>query len=600
MVHNLSSSGFTSSPTAAMLSFNTPGGLEGHTPAGLNMSTPRVGGVGMMPTLSDLGLYPSGGRRNEDDERRAKMRKVLQTIGRPKGRVSEEGIARLARRVGFQSDIDAEKLTLEEKERRVGNRPFSTAGAHIAIDLNLRTHVPQSVSVEFGTEVPALTDQQSRAAEVLWEDLQVPDGLPLEARLDRFAINLERLARLDRLSVGGVNCFEAITGIYSSLRRLYEHEVQKLKASNPDGTSSNADDIAAEVACQKSGKPVMHERGKIGLEIQYWHQGRRTGWKDGSSNADIFALRIEAEPSLVGLYPSLRVSDAWLPESLEGSDFDPMDTIPWQDPAPTFLAASEGASTMAVDGQPKLPDLRFTAKLDPPLVLPYQVALNVLSSLGASPPEILVIPAQYPALLLDATRDGQPPPSALGFTTTAEHVFLSQRDGVESTVTHEYTLHSAKPDYGLKLYELPFSHPRQLIELLPTLRQWASLGSLIAATFTASKHSKTDARKTNGLTLQDLLADLETASGRDKVPINIALSTLLLPTLNITFPTIDGGRVGSVNVQVLPNSEIAVTNHDAVMLANNSDSQEQAQKLAKALDVCGDLGVWIEWMRTRG
>ena len=103
MVQNLSQTGMTvsSSPGAHNGSFGTPGALG--LGVDLGSTTPGqmsnlLGGTAMMPTMSDLGLSSRSGKKNEDEERREKMRKVLKNIGKRKGRVSQEGIMRIGRR----------------------------------------------------------------------------------------------------------------------------------------------------------------------------------------------------------------------------------------------------------------------------------------------------------------------------------------------------------------------------------------------------------------------------------------------------------------------------------------------------------------------
>ena len=66
---------------------------------------------------------------------------------------------------------------------------------------------------------------------------------------------------------------------------------------------------------------------------------------------------------------------------------------------------------------------------------------------------------------------------------------VSFRSGRETTVHHRYAINSAKADYGFQIDNLPFSHPRQLAELLPTLRQWASVGSLLRDIFVGAERS---------------------------------------------------------------------------------------------------------------
>lgn len=599
MVHSLSQQGNTigSSPSANMLSFGTPVGLgvEGITPSQLNMPTPNLGGVPMSLTMSDLGVTTSGSqKRNEEEERRARMRRVLKSIGKPKGRVSEEGIARVSRRVGFENDIDSYQG--DERSRDVGSRSISIAGKKVVVDIVLKEQRPQTVQVMFDTENEGLAAQAEPIGKVLLDDLRVADGVGLHAKLDRFAANLERLAAIDRLSSAQINCFEALSGVYSSLRRLYEQE------------TAAATDV--EVTRTKSGKPAINARDAIGVDLLYWQNNRSaTEAKDGAHENAIFGLQVDVERSAAGLYPSLRVSDNWLPDPLELPAPESGQAIPWQDPPPTLVTASAEGDAMAIDGDQKLPDVRFTAKLDPPVVLPWQLASTTMQLFGLPAPQLFVYPPAWHAMVLD-------PASTTPFNATnaqlvsTEQSVLTMRDGEEADITHTYMLDVPKPDGGYRLEKLPFSHPRQLVEILPTLRQWASFSSLIKQLFAGQSSMKEQAvlsARANGqapISLDDLLTPPATPPFADKVPITVSIATSSIPTLSFTFPTDIDKPVASICVQVLPNAQLVVTSAEGVWADENASAMESVEseelkRMAKALEVCTDVGVWIEWLRSR-
>lgn len=577
-----------------------------------------------MPTMSELGL--TGGKRNEDEERRTKMRKVLKSIGRDKGRVSEEGIARIARRVGFANDIDAEKLTQEEKERKMGNRTITVAGNAILIEIDLKNQIPRSVQVSYSTQSKALESQGARAGQVLLSDLEAPNGIALNAKLDRFAVNLERLARMDRLSSGGINCFEAVSGLYASLERLYEQEREVSRALFKPEDADLERKADMEVMCKKSGKPVVNANGKIGVELAYWKDSRhvtdvqvntqddmqmdidgRNKDEADTTNEDqnqVFKLRLEVEHGLSNMFPSLRVSDAWLPDPLELPSAESGEGIPWQEPPQTYTRTSGVDDGVMTNGQ--LPDLRFVATFDPPIVVPWNIAMHIHTLLGN--PAVIPAAHQYAQMLLDPTS--VPLTHENAFTTSSAKSVLSYKDGEEITVQHYYSLENAKLDYGTRIEQLPFSHPRQLVELLPTLRQWASMGSFLKATFCERTENKDHATPTgidsaNGAVkllseLDDLLMDVDTGSS-DSIVINIALATAPTPGLEITFPMPNGSDIANINVEVQPNADITVTDCESVLHNGESSKTEETRqrehRLAKALDACGDLGVWVEWVR---
>ncbi len=62
--------------------------------------------------------------------------------------------------------------------------------------------------------------------------------------------------------------------------------------------------------------------------------------------------------------------------------------------------------------------------------------------------------------------------------------------------------------------------------------------------------------------------------------------------------------VAQVTVQLMSNGNLQVVSHDIALSPNGTDqSQEMAARaktamsLAKGLDICEDLGVWVEWVR---
>ncbi|RMY15214.1 hypothetical protein D0868_01021 [Hortaea werneckii] len=609
MVQNLSQSGNATgiSPNTNLMGFGTPVGLgvEGLTPSQLNMATPAMGGVPMNMTMSDLGITASGGpKRNEDEERRAKMRKVLKRIGTRKGKVSEDGIARIGRRVGFDNDIDQETLSPDELARRAGNRTISTAGQKLVIDIHMKDHVPQKVQIAFDTENQHLEAQADTAAKVLFNDLCPPAGVPLTGSLDKYATNLGRLAKIDKLCHNQVNCFEALSGVYVSLSRLFEQETKL------------ADEL--QVMRAKSGRPTMNASGRLGLNLEYWQSASAKSTDDSKMDVDskdendegegdvIYKLRIAIEPSHAGLYPSIRLSDKWVPDPLElpSTDSETPGQIPWLDPEPTLIAANSDANAMAIDGNQKTPDLRFVAKVEPPIILPYQIACNVLSTVGVPQPQVF-IPQAWHSMLLD-------PSSSLPFDAsrdnktlhTEKRVLNVASHGPEDEITHHYTLDIIKSDIGFKLEELPFSQPRQLVEILPVLRQWACFGSLIQDAMGKGQQTpKPEATEALGgqqqqqrLTLADMLTPPTTPAepAPDTLPVSLTAATPGVPTLSLNFPSASSTAVVNVTAQVLPNAELVVTGQQGL------PEELESKTIAKALGLAGgDLSVWVKWLRSR-
>lgn len=621
---NTAGSGSFGSPIGLGVEGITPGllgnmGMGGATPlAGMGMT----GGVGMSVTMSDLGLTASGGlslpKRNEDEERRAKIRKVLHSIGRSSGRISEEGIARCGRRVGFENSFG-----MGEEAKEVGDRIISMSGAKLLVDVDLKQHAPRNVQVLFDSENEGLAAQAEAAGRVLLGDLQVEEGLGgLGRRLERFAEDLERLASVDRLCVQQVNCFEALSGVYLSLRRLYEQEV---------GAAAEL-----EVMRKKSGRPTVHANGRLGTEVEYWQertQRKHSANTDGDATAtsrgneqhapdnDIYRLRLGIQSSPAGLYPSIRLSDTWLPDPLDLPAADAPQVTPWQDPPPTLIPPVTDPDAAILDPTPKLPDLRFTAQLDPPVVLPWQVASTLFQSVGLPAPQVFIMQAWHSLVLDPATTAPFNAASKDASTLRAKRGVATLR-GEEGEVTHEYTLDVVKPDMAFKLEELPFAHPRQVVEMLPLLRQWACFGSLLRGIFAddeVDSDAGSNTTKQAPLSLADLLSE-GVAVGGASLPVHIALTTSPTPTLALTFPTAEAGSsLANIVVRVLPNAELVVSHWEGLgngvddsgtggaddsglVMEEGADGVDdrEGKKMARALEVCGDLGVWVGWLRGGG
>lgn len=607
MVQNLSQSGNSASP--GLNALGTPGlgglGIEGITPSALhNISTPLA--FAMSRTDSEMRMASSAVKRNEDEERRVKMRKVLKNIGRPKGKVSEEGIARLARRVGLVSDIDDEKLTQEERDRKVGNRSFSVAGDNVIVDFDLRDQVPQGLQVSGDVAEP------EKAARVLLHDLKDSGDVPLTVSLNRFALNLGYLATVDRLKKEtDTDCFAAVGGLYRSLLRLYEKECEAVIANLKVG-SPQAD---SDATCKKSGRPMIHARQQLGLCLDYWQQSRysRRDKVPAESKMDVddaqshepqidkpstWTLLIGAEKCNTAKMPyvPLRVSDQWLPDPIELPSEDSGETVKWLEPSDEH----EGLSRPC-----------FVATLEPPVVLPYGTADAILKSFNVqNVPDVHSIPS-YISLLLSTASGSHvtPPPASAAFSSlVANQDVISIRDEKPLLVQHSYTLDNAKPDFGFLLRELPFSHPKQLVELMPTLRQWAGFGVLLSQSFEAgfwssitSALDRTRLVKPEGqaITLENIRElNLQGKDDRASLTVNMALSTTPQPTLNITFRSASEiPSVANVDIQILRNADVAIEIHDGFGITDDEAKSKAEAKLARALDVCWDLGVWIEWVR---
>lgn len=366
----------------------------------------------------------------------------------------------------------------------------------------------ENVALSFPGLSDAVNEHAQAASRILQDDLTAPPPgkSSNNLTLDRFAGNLERIARLDKLSKPEANCFEAISGVYTSLKRLYEHEKQAAEAlfgaANGD-TGSNAE---REVMCKKSGRPNIHGGETFGMTIDYWLERRnvkaprRRARSDRLASTDasamdvdekpgrsedhagqLFSLSIECESSPAELYPAMRVSDSWVSQPVGKGAGDPnalfdAPAIGWQDPPPTYVSPHDGQTDgMALDSSAvgKLPNVRFVAKLRPPLAMPLQTVVQVLTAVGVDVPPESIRPTTFEALALrpDA-QEAETATTELVREATKEvrsevTVLAVGADGAEAPQTHANTLFVPKVEYGRVLEEVPFVHPRQIVEILP-------------------------------------------------------------------------------------------------------------------------------------
>ena len=665
-----------------MAAFTSPAAL-----AGLDIGTPSLleaaagGGQPMGLSLSDLGV---SSKRNEDDDRRNKLEGVLgRLLGKRKrtngdysssgmGRVCDEGVRRTGRWAGFDVEVEAK---YEGKEFE-GERPIIVAGrSAVLIDVSFKSNLPKSIEVSFSSEQEEVSAHQKLAADVLMGNLTPKPGMAaISTKLDLFAANLEALSRLDKFSTPQLNCVEAVTGVYTGLKRLYDHEKEAAQSLFDSKTRNREEKIEDEIACKKSGRPGMHTHDRIGLSLDYWKGQASSSTRSAStvksepddnametdnkdtnaqpSSKETYSLELTVEPNDANTYPSLRNSLSWISERIikpQQESSDPADIlstkpfIDWLDPEPTLIKLENDNDTMEVDGSAnrKPPTARFVARLHPPLVMPYTTAMQVLQSvdLTTMPPPS---PESYDSMLL-----GTPPPSLDGIQhpVTCTKKVLALTESSDKDINHNNTLYVPRPEYAFKLEEIPFSHPRQIIALLPILRQWACIGSLLKSSFSkpdTSSHTSGPVPNAAGdfskATKKPGISSLFHApssspngrlnlddAGMDETNIDMTLSTTLPnPSLSMIFPLHDlsadnesfpGGRsIASINVEVLPDAEIMVSGQDVFDTqqedssmkdegfpsaghGGNSAVQEKIIRLGRGLMAAGDIGVWIEWLR---
>jgi len=636
------------SPSSAAAVVNGLGGLN---IAGLN-GTPTATGTTSAAAAGASFAASSVSARDNEDERRRRIEAILGILRQRPGRVSEEGVERLAKRTGLE-------CLWEDGMGEGGGRTLSIAGNNVLVDVDFRGGGGvEKVGLSFPTcKMGGVVGFAERGARVLQRDLQVGKGKERAHRmLDPFADNLERLARLDKLSSEGANCFEVVAGIYASLRTVFEFEKRKVKEGRTNRVEEDA--VEREVLCKRSGRPKMHARRRVGLSLEYWMERRRVQGRkrkaedmDVDMDADkepeqkaeegedeepkIWSAVIECGSSPAELYPSTRVTDNWISTEVEKLNENRDESFPtgspildWLDPPPTLTPSTFQADLMVVDtgiapdGKP--PDVRFVARLEPPVVVPLQTAVEIFGSVGVTIPQESIRPTTFEELLLPTTNLE----SSISQTEDRQLVIdktitTYDKDGSATERKHRNTLYTQKQEFGRLIEEIPFSHPRQLITILPTLRQWALVGGILQKSFATTDADDnrttpaddTPERKpsttTNGRSAEEELAALmaDTDAGVSEreaiVPVDFSLTALPTPKIAVIFDL--RGALASVVFNILPNAEIHASDVTSSALAAVLEKDDEgragammgADAVGKALAISEDVGVVVEFVRKR-
>ena len=635
---------------------NTLYGHPTHSSFGaMNFDSPNTAAaLSAMPQLADhvldaamastAGLQgPAPTKVNVEEEKRKKLQQVIDILKIHQGRVSEEGIERLARRLGLS-------CLWEDQMGSSGSiRTLVLAGTGLSLEFDLANNAVGKVSLSFHESPEIVTRHADSAAEILFNDLRLgPVESPLTKMLDKFAINLERLAALDKLSVmPALNCHEAIAGIYESLRRLHEWEVSRLK-DDDDMKGKSEEYITRTAMCMKSGQPVMNARQNVGLSLDYW-QGRHTRpkrLKGGAAKVEddgkpkTWSLLVECAPSTALVYPSVRVTDKWISTDIRKANPTEDDlmletggpVLDWQDPEDVLLTSSETKGEGAMEGieqelnisNSKLPDVMFVAKFNPSLLVPYEIANQIHSSTGSTM-------EQGPVATLDGylfppkPDDKAEADASYRRIRRQRSVLAAEEEGRKVQKIHKNVLTFEKLEYGHLMNELPFSHPRQLVALLPILRQYACLASLLDKSFGVHTEGVTNEsreveeqhtiRDEFDAFMSDALSEDACPPRFDKLPVDVSLHTQPHPVIRLTFPfrtrtadiCFDVGVNASVNVvfeNVLDDDEMeypgpANGGRNGDGLGKGKGKKLTKADLGKILDVSGDLGIFVEFVRWR-
>lgn len=525
---NATTGGMTPLPHAHPTSYTyrtpTPGSGPGHGPGhghghGSGASIPGYlhdndtpsPPVAVLPDVSVAGtttLRGAGGTTAADvaEERGRRLNEVMALLrSRIRGRgVSREAIVQLSKLEGLECMWQEDNLTI--------------AGSSIDLEVEFETSSDYVKNVALSYALPATGDIVTRedGAEVLKRNIMLSDDEKRECKwkkLDDFHDNIQRLARLDELSEQ-VSCFQAIEGLYTSLKNIWTaEEARGQYKGHYDHVSTNA-----------IGGPNMDQGKTVGLVVDYWaprrrsldrrreiensqpeNSTRRSADTKNISPPDIWSAEIDCEEG----YPSLRVSSDWVAPDIFSSPTQPAateqatsePTISWLEPPTTTITPEQPQpQPTTTAGGPTAPipptlapvpvDRRFVAQLTPPIHLPVRIASEIYSALQVPiPPDLrssiydhLIVPPAYdtstPArkttkgdvavgpAMHDSERwipRGKPLQKIIYTMGESEDT----GEGKMMKKRHDYIFHAFEPTMGCTIRSLPFAHPRQLVEIFP-------------------------------------------------------------------------------------------------------------------------------------
>lgn len=553
-----------------------------------------------------------------------------------KGLVSEAGLDRLAQRIGLEL-LSEEQRTPDGRKTRT----LAIAGSAIALDIVLDNNIVQSTSLTYHGNAESVSRHMDAAGRILLQDLQLlPDQSPLTKTLDSFASNFERLASLDKLSiVPGLDCHEALAGIYVSLDRLHQWDLSKLREEQ--GMTGKSDRYLSNMAmCTRHGFPVMHARGKVGLALQYWKELRFVPPSTDTTAAyaekqeKVWSLLLGCAP-IEGLgLPPVRVSENWIskdiikeePSSMESSGGVALD---WREPDNVSLPQSDDNKDAGMDllqpdlSTTRVPRVMFTVAFDPPVVLPQNDWSRLYMCANVNPPNIELShrgsPPTFDSLLFPIPPGTKVDPSEPRAISRRRDVRVVDVDRNSLIRQHDNTLFIYKPIYSQAVSEMPFSHPRQLVDMLPLLRQYAFLSTLLENSFgsrtsegppaTAKGGAKPDAEaeepQSGTATGRDQLADfMESPSepveetALDGTKVDVILWVHPSPHLQVVFPLDDA--TADITLKILEGGVVEIVEENILGAGAKGKRREfTRESLGKVLEHLEDLCKWAEWIRTR-
>ncbi|KAH9892315.1 mediator of RNA polymerase II transcription subunit 1-domain-containing protein [Xylariomycetidae sp. FL2044] len=608
-----------------------------HSNAGapVNFDSPSaaaaLGALGMndlgLDNISVGGLVGGTGRTDEED-RRKKMDYVIDLLwSKDSGRVSNQGLERLAVHLGLEclweagpSGNDNDKILI-------------IAGQTMGVEVGITNHIVHHASLTFNESVPSLDKHVNKASAILLKDLALAPGQTiLTKKLTQFRANLERLTTLDKLSVPpALNCHEAIAGLWESLDKLHTWDVENLRR-DPELSDLPESSLKVYALCNRHGCPLMHTRGRIGLSLDYWKDRHKLAsttveTEEVKTWVKTWGILVECAPASGMVYNPVRLSDKWIGPNVEKSNLTDEEMISsasgpvldWLEPPNILLPPAE--ETKAEGGlepsepltRPRPPEVVFEAKFDPPVVVTHAVAMEIYKISGTNPSLSSIT---FDALLYPIPGGSSYDPSEPREITYTQRVINFVSKNVEAdepnVEMHQNTLFIYKPVYGQTLDRVTFSHPKDLISMLPYLRQYAFLSVLLSHSLELKEWmpSAKKADETNNLNVKTTRDEFSRFMGEsdDATPgaskalkVDMVLTAHPIPRLELVFPF--RNRTANILLEIQLGGRVHIVS-DNIFGDRDPNNKGKGKAIdikqwAAWLETLEDIGLWIEMIKIK-
>jgi len=246
----------------------------------------------------------------------------------------------------------------------------------------------------------------------------------------------------------------------------------------------------------------------------------------------------------------------------------------------------------------------FVAKFDPPVIVPYSIAVQIYTRAGAQID-------MHTATTFDGLMFPHGPKEMFeaGEARTIKQrveVPIFSKDGKKTTQIHKNTLWMEKIDYGRVLTELPFGHPSQLVDILPVLRQYAFISTLIGKSFkTPSKPVPEEKKKNSMKNKKDNFSDFMKGVNMEEEPtMDVSFTTQPSPRIKLVFPFKPKGakiaKTAHIRFDIKQNGIVEVKDQNILDDTAMEDGKSLTKEdLGRMLEITEDIGIWMEFVRRR-